>query len=392
MKHLITIDDIDIKDKRVFVRTDYNVVEDGKIIDDFRIEASLPTLRMLLKSGCSLVLASHNGRPDGKPVPGLSLRPVAKRLAKLLGQDVIFVDDCVGEEVEATAKTLQPGQILLLENLRFYPQEEANSHVFAKQLADLADVYVDDAFANIHRAHASMVGIPKLLPHAAGLLLEKEYETLKGMMDRPKKPFVAIVGGAKISDKIVVLEKLIDKVDTLLLGGALANTFLYAAGFDTGKSMVEKNMKPTVAKILSYANQKGVNIALPVDVKVATKPDATTGIRNVPITAVHGDELMLDTGTKTAKLFADKIIAARQVFWNGTLGIAENPHFAGGSRSIAKAIKSPHIYSVIGGGDTAAFVDAHHMHDWYDWVSTGGGASLELIAGEKLPALEILMK
>lgn len=392
MKHLVTINDINCKDQRVFVRTDYNVVEAGKIIDDFRIEASLPTLKHLLKQDCSLVLASHNGRPDGKAEPGLSLRPVAKRLAKLLKQDVAFVDDCVGDSVRRAANELQPGQVLLLENLRFHSGEEANNAEFAKQLASLAQVYVDDAFANIHRAHASMVGVPKILPHAAGLLVAKEYQSITSMMQSPKKPFVAAIGGAKVSDKIAVLEHLIAKVDSLLIGGAMANTFLYVAGFDTGASLIERDMKLIVQRILNLAQKEEVLIHLPVDAKVAKSVDANSGIRNVPITSVRGDELILDIGTKTAQNFAREIGQAKQVFWNGTMGIAENSHFASGSREVAKAMKHPDIYSLVGGGDTAAFVDQYHMHDWFDLVSTGGGATLEIIAGNDLPALDILMK
>ncbi|MBI2798571.1 phosphoglycerate kinase [Candidatus Saccharibacteria bacterium] len=389
---LITLDKLYLRGKRVFVRVDYNVVENGKIIDDFRIEASLTTLQYLLKQDCALVLASHNGRPNGKPNKSLSLQPVARRLAQLLRREVVFMHDCVGKQVKAEATALRAGDIMMLENLRFHPGEEKDSAEFAKDLASLAEAYVDDAFANIHRAHASMVGVPKLLPHAAGKLVATEYKTLHHMLTKPTRPFTAVIGGVKVSDKIDVLYGLLDIVDNLLIGGAMANTFLAAAGNNMRASVVEKDHLRDANYIVEKAKQKGVKLYLPKDLVVAHSMQRGAAKHTVDVGSVRDGEAAYDLGDATMKGFSKVIKVSKTVFWNGTLGMAEIPDFATASQQLARAMLSSGAETVVGGGDTASFVDAEKLHDKFDFVSTGGGATLELIAGKKLPALEILFK
>lgn len=391
-KELITLDKLYLRSKKVFVRVDYNVVEDGHIIDDFRIEASLPTIRYLLKHNCSLVLACHDGRPEGKVKKGLSLQPVARRLAQLLRQEVIFMHDCVGRKVQAEADKLQPGEIMLLENLRFHIGEEKDSAEFAKDLAALAEVYVDDAFANIHRAHASMVGVPKLLPHAAGRLVQTEYKTLHEMLVKPDRPFTAVIGGAKVSTKIDVLYSLLGVVDNLLIGGAMANTFLSALGHNLQESMVEHNHLKDAKYIIDQAKQKGVQLVLPKDLVVAKEAVRGTAKHTTDVQALRPGEVAYDLGDGTMKEFDSIVKDSETVFWNGTLGMAEIADFATASQQLARAMISSGAKTIVGGGDTASFVDAQKLHDKFSFVSTGGGATLEFLAGKKLPALEVLFK
>jgi len=390
---LPSVRDLKLRGKRVFDRVDFNVVEGGKIIDEFRIEAAVPTIEYLLDQGCAVILASHNGKPKGKVVHDLSLAPVAQALAEILDRPVKFMHDCVGEDVAAAAAKLKAGQILMLENLRFHPEEEANDAHFAAELAELADVYVDDAFAAIHRAHASIVGVPAHLPHAAGLLVEEEYHTLHSLLEHPKSPFTAIIGGAKVADKLAVLENLIDRVDTLVIGGAMANTFLLAEGYEMGKSLLEPDLKADVKSIMAHAKKSGVEVILPTDLVVATEAKAHAKTSIISTDACPADQMALDIGPVSAQAIVDVIDHSRTVFWNGTLGMAELAPFARASERVARALaRHKTAKSIIGGGDTTAFVDTHAMHKDFDFVSTGGGASLELLAGKQLPGIEALIK
>ena len=392
MSKLLTLNSIDYKNKRVFLRVDYNVVEEGKVIDEFRIEQSLPTIHQLLSNGCSVILASHNGRPEGRVVKELSLQPVAQVLADLLKKQVTFVDDCVGREVAEEAMSLEPGKILLLENLRFHSAEEKNNIAFSKALASLAEVYVDDAFANAHRAHASMVGVPKFLPHAAGMLMQKEYDMITHLMDVPQRPYMAVIGGVKISGKIEVLESLIKKVNILFIGGAMANTFLQAMGYKIGDSVTEQDHVSTAKNLIAKAQANGVELILPTDVVVAKSPKSGVSHRTVGVSKIQNGEMALDIGKETMKNLIPKIKQSKTIFWNGTLGMAEIPEFAWASRDLAHlmALRKGRADTIIGGGDTTAFIEKLGMHNKYRFVSTGGGASLELLAGKKLPAIEAL--
>lgn len=394
MSKLLTLDKLNYKSKKIFLRADYNVVENGKIIDKFRIEQSLPTIKELLKNKCSIILASHNGRPEGRPDPKLSLRPVAQILADLIKKPVGFVPDCVGKDVVAEAHKLQPGELLLLENLRFHKAEEDNNSAFARSLANLAGIYIDDAFANAHRAHASMVGIPKYLPHAAGRLMEQEYSKLNTLLTIPARPFVAIIGGAKISTKIEVLQSLINKVDTLIIGGAMANTFLQALGHNVGKSTTEPDYIDTAKEITQLAKDKKVKLVLPTDLVVAEKAEHGTKYYTVGADKITKKEMALDIGRSTMKSIWPDLKTAKTIFWNGTMGIAEIPEFAWASRDLAHMmiLRKNKAETIIGGGDTTAFIENLGMHNCFSFVSTGGGASLELLAGKKLPAIEALMK
>jgi phosphoglycerate kinase len=387
-----TLKDLDYKNKRVYLRVDFNVVENGKIIDEFRIEQSIPTIRELLSKKCSIILASHNGRPEGKPDKKLSLRPVAQALASILKIPVGFVGDCVGEEVSRESHDLKPGEILLLENLRFHEAEEKNNSLFAKSMARLADVYVDDAFANAHRAHASMVGVPKYLPHAAGLLMEKEFETLTGLLRSPHRPFLAVVGGAKISTKIEVLKSLIAKSDIIFIGGAMANTFLQAQGFDVEKSLTEPELVDTAREIIELSKNKKVDLILPTDLVVAKAVKTGANKRTVEVGKLEKGDIALDIGKETMRSLIPIIKKAKTIFWNGTLGYAELSDYALASKDLAylMALRRGKAETVIGGGDTTAFVEKLGMHNRYSFVSTGGGASLELLSGKQLPALEAL--
>lgn len=387
-----TVRDIDLAGKTVLVRVDYNVpVADGVVGDTLRIKASFDTLNYLLQQNCKLVLISHLGEPDGKPDPKFSLAPVAKKAAELLGKPIEFVDDCVGQKARQAAKDLKPGQIVLLENVRFHAGEMSNDPEFAKQLALLGDVFVNDAFAVEHRQHASVVGVAKLLPAVAGLLLEKEVDTITQALEKPQHPLLAIIGGAKISSKIEVVDNLLSKVDVMLIGGAMANTFLAAQGYQIGKSLFESDQVKVAHQIIADAVDKGVELIIPVDVVVADKVDAKAEARTVELMGVGANDIITDIGPHTVERATKSIGLAGTIIWNGPVGITEIPAFSKGSIGLAEAVVDSKAFSLIGGGDTAAFVDAAGLHDKFDFVSTGGGASLELMAGKKLPGVEALL-
>jgi phosphoglycerate kinase len=375
----------------VFCRVDFNVpIKDGRVGDDTRIQASLPTLKHLAERRVRTVLASHLGRPKGKPAPEFSLKPVAEHLAALLGRDIAFVGDCIGEEVESAVRQLGPGGFLLLENLRFHKEEEANDAGFSAALAKLGDAYVNDAFGTAHRAHASTAGVPAILkPAAAGFLMEQELEHLGRLLENPDSPFVAILGGAKVSDKIELIENLLPKVDLFLVGGAMAYTFLKAFAKATGKSLVEEDRLTLAKALVQKARADGRDFLFPVDhvVAVGGKDDAYRTTESVDIV---GDEAGADIGPKTAEMFAAKIAQARTVLWNGPLGRFEVEAFSHGTRRVAEALATSAAVSVVGGGDTASAVKKFGLMARMTHVSTGGGASLEFLSGMDLPGVQAL--
>lgn len=387
-----TIKDIDVAGKKVFVRVDYNVPMDksGNITDDTRIRATLPTLNYLLEKGAALILASHLGRPKGAPVPEFSLAPVAKRLASLLGKDVIMANDCIGGDVAAMAKALQKGQVLLLENLRYHKEEEKNEPEFCRQLASLADLAVNDAFGVSHRAHASVEGITKFLPAVAGFLMEKEIAFLGQAVANPARPFAAIIGGAKVSDKIGVIENLLTKVDTLIIGGGMANTFLAAKGYNTGKSLLEADKVDLAHSLIENAAKRGVNLMLPTDVVVADKFAADAANKAVAADAIPGEWMALDIGPKSQEAFAKALASAKTVVWNGPMGVFEMDAFAKGTEAVAKAVASSGAISIVGGGDSIAAIEKTGLADKISHISTGGGASLEYLEGKVLPGIAAL--
>lgn len=389
--------------KTVLVRVDYNVPleSDGTIADDFRIRASLPTIRALVKRRCKVVLIAHLGRPDGKPNAKESLEPVAHRLVELLHRPVKFVDDCVGDKVVQASKYLHSGDILLLQNLRFHAEEEENDAEFARALAKNsgADYFVQDGFGVVHRAHASTESITHFLPSSAGVLLEKEYRMITAAMRDPKRPLTAILGGAKISDKIAVVEKFVSVADHIIIGGAMANNFLRFRGFSIGKSKAEDGVDDIIGRIYEAADKKvddvDAFIELPLDVAVTKTIDASAQRKVIDIKDIQSDDIILDIGARSIERAVSAIERSKTVVWNGTMGMAELDNFAHGSARIALALAEKHgaIMSVVGGGDTADFVMHWDGHDGesFDHVSTGGGASIELMAGEKLPGIESLM-
>ena len=390
----MTVRDIDVTGKRVLVRVDFNVPvnpQTGEITDDSRIRASLPTIKYLLDHKASVILMSHFGRPKGKVVNDMRLAPVGKRLTQILGKPVKTADDCVGPEVEKAAKSLKQGEILLLENLRFHAEEEAGDANFAKALASLGDIYVNDAFGTSHRPHASISGIAKYLPAVAGFLLEKEINTLGNLIENPAHPFTSLFGGAKVSDKVAVLNNIMKKVDCLLIGGGMAATFLKAKDINVGTSAVEDETVATAAALIKDAEKRGVKLLLPVDVVVADDLTAASQASTVPVDAVPPTKKIADIGPRTVDLFGKELKRSKTVFWNGPMGVHEVPQFANGTRALATFISKLKAKTVMGGGSTAEVIDAMGLTDKVTFVSTGGGASLEFLGGDALPGVTALM-
>lgn len=392
----LTVRDVNVKGKRVFDRVDFNVPLDkktGKVSDDSRIKAALPTIKYLMEQGAITVLASHLGRPDGKVVEGMRMTTVAESLSQLLGKPVIYVKEIVGPEVEAKEKAMKPGDVMLIENLRFTPGEEANDPNFARQLASLADIYVDDAFAAAHRAHASISGITKFLPAYAGLLMEKEINTLSKVLENPDHPFCALLGGVKVSDKVGLLQNIVDKVDCFLIGGAMAATFLKARNIATqiGTSLFEADKVPIAADVLSKSEKNKVKVFLPVDVVVANDKLDPASAKVVDVTAIPADMKIVDVGPKTIEEYTKQLQTCKTVFWNGPMGIYETPQFADGTKKMAEALAGlKNTTTIIGGGNTGEVVEQMGLTPKMTFVSTGGGASLTFLNGEKMPGVETL--
>jgi phosphoglycerate kinase len=387
----LSIEQVDLAGRRVFLRADLNVPLEGESVgDDTRLTAVVPTIEYALKHGAAVVLASHLGRPGGKREPKYSLRPVAARLSALLGRDIPLAADCVGAETEARARGLASGEILLLENLRFHGEEEANDDGFARRLAALADCYVNDAFAAAHRAHASIEAITHHLhPAAAGLLMRRELEALTRILERPERPLMAILGGAKVSDKLTLVEHLLERVDALLIGGGMAFTFLRALGHDVGRSLVETDRVETARRVLESARRRGVAVVLPVDAIVAPSIDATEA-RAVGIREIPAGQMGLDIGPLSIDRFATSLRPARTIVWNGPMGVFEKAPFAAGTLALARTVADGPAFSVVGGGDTVAAVTRAGVAERIGYISTAGGAFLEFLEGRKLPGVEAL--
>lgn len=388
-----TVKDIDLKGKKVFVRCDFNVPMDGNgnITDNTRIVAALPTIKYLLEQNCKLILASHLGRPKGEFKPEYSLAPVAKELSKLLGKEVIMANDVVGEDATSKANNLKEEGILLLENVRFHKEETENDTEFSKKLASMAEVFVNDAFGTAHRAHSSTTGIASYLPAVSGFLIEKELKFLGNAVNNPERPFVAILGGAKVSDKIGVIDSLLEKVDTLMIGGGMAYTFFKAQGYEVGNSICEMDKLDLAKSAMEKAKQKGVKLMLPVDTKIGKEFKADTESKTVKYTEIPADWEGFDIGAETIKMFSDELRNAKTVIWNGPLGLFEFDQFAIGTNEIAKVLSEIDATTIIGGGDSAAAVKKAGLEDKMTHISTGGGASLEFLEGKKLPGIEALM-
>lgn len=387
----LSILDVDVRGKRVFCRVDFNVpLDQGRITDDNRIRAALPTIRHLTEHGAKVILASHLGRPNGRVVEELRLTPVAERLSQLLGQSVVKTDETVGEEVEKEVAGLKEGDVLLLENVRFCPGEEKNDPELSRAFAKLADLYVNDAFGTAHRAHASTAGIAEHLPAVAGFLMQQELETLGRALQNPDRPFTAVIGGAKVKDKIGVIDNLLDKVDNLLIGGGLSFTFLKAKGLEIGQSLLEPDKIDLAESFMEKAEQKGVRLLLPVDAAVAKSfaPDAPAEL--VDVEAIPRDSMGLDIGPKTREAFADVIRASKLVIWNGPMGVFEFDRFAEGTFAVARAVATCTGMTIIGGGDSVAAVKKSGLAGQVGHISTGGGASLELMEGKTLPGVAVL--
>ncbi|GAB4117384.1 MAG: hypothetical protein Kow001_17660 [Acidobacteriota bacterium] len=388
----LSVRDLDLHGKRLFMRVDFNVpVKDGKVTDDTRIQAALPTLKLVQERGARVILASHLGRPKGEKKPEFSLQPVAGTLSRLLGQEVAFVPDCVGPEVAAAVERLKPGQVLLLENVRFYNGETKNDPEFSRQLAAVADEYVNDAFGTAHRAHASTVGVPQVLGRgAAGLLIDKELAALSRVLYGAEKPVVAIFGGAKVSDKIDVIQNFLGLADKILLGGGMAFTFLKALGKEIGKSLLEEDRLEVAREVLEKARSRGVEVVLPSDVVVAPEFKEGVASRVVSVDAIPPDWMGLDVGPDTVAAFKSCLSGARTVIWNGPLGVFEMPQFARGTLAIAEAVAACGGFTLIGGGDSISAVKKAGVADRISHISTGGGASLEFLSGLELPGIAVL--
>lgn len=380
-----SISDVDVRGKRVFCRVDFNVpLQEGRVADDTRIRAALPTIRHLMERGARVILASHLGRPKGQVKEELRLTPVADRLSELLGQPVEKVDEVIGPAVTERVARLKEGQILLLENVRFHPGEEKNDPELARAFADLADLYVNDAFGAAHRAHASTEGIARHLPAVAGFLLQRELEVLGEALESPERPFTAVIGGAKVKDKIGVIENLLDKVDNLLIGGGLSNTFIKAQGHEVGTSLLEEDKLELARRLLDRAVAKGVRLLLPVDAVVADRLEDPADIATVAVDAIPSDRMALDIGPKTRERFAEVIRASKLVIWNGPMGVFEQKPFDEGTYAVARAMAESEARTIVGGGDSAAAIERSGLADRMDHISTGGGASLELMEGREL--------
>jgi phosphoglycerate kinase len=390
--HKLTIEDLDIKGKRVFIRADYNVPLDENLMitDDRRIRSTLSTINYAIDEGAKVILSSHLGRPKGKADPKFSLAPVAKRLQRFLNKDVVFAPDCIGSQVENIVEKMKEGDVLLLENLRFHAEEQKNDKEFARLLAKLADVYVNDAFGAAHRAHASIAGITNFLPSAAGFLLKQEIEYLKGAIDNPVKPFVAVLGGAKVSGKIGVLENLVGKVDKVIVGGGMAYTFIKAMGYAIGNSLVEDEMLETAQRIRKTLKDSGIKFYLPVDCVISQDTEPGAVIKIIPTLEIPKDWKALDIGPASVKLFSEALQDAKTILWNGPMGMFEIDAFSRGTFEIAHAVADAYALTIVGGGDTDLAVHRAGVSDAISFISTGGGASLQLLEGKELPGIAAL--
>ena len=390
---LNTIRECDFSGKKALIRVDFNVpIKDGVVTDDTRIRAALPTLKYLLDNGASLVVMSHRGRPKGKKNPEFSMAPIAKRFSELLGKDVQLASDVIGEEVTRQVASMKAGDVLLLENVRFYSEEEGNDPDFAKNLASLGDVYVNDAFGTAHRAHASTEGVSHYLPSYAGFLIEKEVKFMAPLLSNPEKPFVAIIGGSKVSSKISVLESLVRTCDTIVIGGGMAYTFLSVQGHTIGKSLVEEEYKDVASSFLAKAKEKGVQVILPVDHLCGAEFKEDAEAVSVDSTDIPENLIGMDIGPKTISMIVDAVTKAKSVVWNGPMGVFEFDAFAEGTLTVAKALAESQATSVVGGGDSVAAINKFNLADKISHVSTGGGASLEFLEGKVLPGIKALEK
>lgn len=388
-----TIEDVDVRGKRVLVRVDFNVPTDketGEITDDKRITAALPTINYLLDHDARIILMSHFGRPKGNVVEKLRLDKVGERLSVLLGTPVLKLDESIGDEVKNQVNQMKNGDIILLENIRFHEEEEKNDPEFAKALASLGDIFVNDAFGTAHRAHASTEGVGQFLPSVAGYLIKQEISALAKAVIRPKQPFVAIIGGAKISDKIGVVKNLLDKADTIIVGGGMANTFLAAQGFNMQKSLIEEDQIEVAREILRGATEKATNLLLPCDVVVADGIDLSESAEVVSVGAIPEGKMALDIGQESVKQFSEAILTAETIMWNGPMGVFEVPSFSKGTNAIAEVVANSKAYSIVGGGDSVAAIQQSGLADQIDHISTGGGASLAFMEGSVLPGLAVL--